>query len=113
MKPWANLDDAIAVVYHSWTTSRHHFQTLDPANRELRLIPLLRAECDKPLRIGALTHIDFKEAADLDLAWRQLLTALGAPPEPEAVPEPSSLVLGVGLACMCLVARRAAVRRRA
>src|SRR5262245_23689938 len=30
-------------------------QTLDPANRELRLIPLLKAECEKPLRIGALT----------------------------------------------------------
>jgi tetratricopeptide (TPR) repeat protein len=58
-------------------------QTLDPANRELRLIPLLKAECEKPLRIGALTHIDFTDGADLDLAWRQLLTALGAPPEPE------------------------------
>ena len=27
-------------------------QTLDPANRELRLIPLLKADCKKPLRIG-------------------------------------------------------------
>ena len=59
-------------------------QTLDPANRELRLIPLLKAECEKPLRIGALTHIDFTDGADQDLAWRQLLTALGKPPEPEA-----------------------------
>jgi tetratricopeptide (TPR) repeat protein len=56
-------------------------QTLDPANRDLRLIPLLKRECDKPLRIGALTHIDFTDGADLDLAWRQLRTALGAPPE--------------------------------
>jgi hypothetical protein len=64
-------------------------QTLDPANRELRLIPLLKAECEKPLRIGALTHIDFTDGADLDLAWRQLLTALGAPPplEPPKAPE--------------------------
>jgi tetratricopeptide (TPR) repeat protein len=63
-------------------------QTLDPANRELRLIPLLKAECKKPLRIGALTHIDFTDGADLDLAWRQLLTALGAPPPPEPPKEP-------------------------
>jgi tetratricopeptide (TPR) repeat protein len=63
-------------------------QTLDPANRELRLIPLLKTECQKPLRIGALTHIDFTDGADLDLAWRQLLTALGAPPAPPPPKEP-------------------------
>ena len=55
-------------------------QTLSPANRDLRLIPLLKAECKKPLRIAALTHIDFTDGADLKRAWRQLLTALGAPP---------------------------------
>jgi len=63
-------------------------QTLDPANRELRLIPLLKAPCEKPLRIGALTHIDFTDDADQDLAWRQLLTALGKRPEPEPPKEP-------------------------
>ncbi len=64
-------------------------QTLNPANRDLRMIPLLRTECEKPLRIAALTHVDFTEGADLDLAWRQLLTALGAPPvqEPPEAPE--------------------------
>lgn len=59
-------------------------QTLSPANRDLRLIPLLKTKCDKPLRIGALTHIDFTDDADHDLAWHQLLTALGKPPEPQA-----------------------------
>jgi tetratricopeptide (TPR) repeat protein len=63
-------------------------QTLDPANRQLRLIPLLKADCKKPLRIGALTHIDFTDGADLDLAWRQLLTALGAAPELPPPKEP-------------------------
>jgi len=58
-------------------------QTLDPANRSLRMIPLLKADCKKPLRIGALTHIDFTGGADLNLAWSQLLTALGNPLEPE------------------------------
>lgn len=63
-------------------------QTLDPANRELHLIPLLKAPCEKPLRIGALTHIDFTDGADEDLAWRQLLTALGKQPKPETPTEP-------------------------
>ncbi len=63
-------------------------QTLSPANHDLRLIPLLKTKCDKPLRIGALTHIDFTDGADYDLAWRQLLTALGKPPEPEPPERP-------------------------
>ncbi len=63
-------------------------QTLSPANRDLRIIPLLKAKCEKPLRIGALTHVDFTDGADLDLAWRQLLTALGKPPELEPPKEP-------------------------
>jgi hypothetical protein len=54
---------------------------LDPANRQLRLIPLLKKPCEKPLRISPFTHIDFTDGADLNLAWKQLLTALGAPPE--------------------------------
>ena len=63
-------------------------QTRDPANEQLRLIPLLKAECKKPLRIATLTHIDFTDDADHDLAWRQLLTALGRPPEPVPPEEP-------------------------
>ena len=51
-------------------------QTLGPANRNLRLIPLLKTECNKPLRVRALTHIDFTDGADFDLAWEQLLEAL-------------------------------------
>jgi tetratricopeptide (TPR) repeat protein len=56
-------------------------QTLSPANRDLRLIPLLKMPCDKPLRISALTHIDFTDRANIELAWRKLLTALEASPE--------------------------------
>jgi len=63
-------------------------QTLSPANRDLRVIPLLKTPCEKPLYVGALTHIDFTEGADQDLAWRQLLTALGAPPAPTAAEPP-------------------------
>ena len=35
------------------------------------------------------THIDFTDGADHDLAWRQLLTALGKQPEPEPPREPT------------------------
>jgi tetratricopeptide (TPR) repeat protein len=58
-------------------------QTLGPANRDRRLLPLLKTKCEMRLRIKALTYIDFTDGADLDLAWRQLLTALGRPPEPK------------------------------
>lgn len=64
-------------------------QTLSPANRDLRMIPLLKTPCDKPLRIAALTHVDFTDGADFDLSWRQLLIALGAAPEPVQPEAPS------------------------
>jgi len=51
-------------------------QTLSPANRDLRLIPLLKKECKTPIRTGTLVHIDFTDGADFVLAWRQLLAAL-------------------------------------
>jgi hypothetical protein len=63
-------------------------QTADPINEKLRLIPVLKESCELPSRIGFLTYIDFTDGADLDLAWRQLLTALGKPPEPESPEEP-------------------------
>lgn len=64
-------------------------QTLSPANRDLRLIPLLKRQCDKPLSIASLTHVDFTESAGHDLAWRQLLTALGAAADPPQDVQPS------------------------
>jgi hypothetical protein len=33
LKPWSNLDDAIVVVYHSWTASRHGIESLDTEKR--------------------------------------------------------------------------------
>lgn len=72
---WAEIENIMA-------------QTLSPANRDLRMIPLLKTECKKPLRIATFTHVDFTEGATLDLAWRQLLTGLGAPPEHETPKTP-------------------------
>ncbi len=54
-------------------------QTLDPASRQRRLIPLRKAPCDLPLRLQFLWPVDFVEPADWDIAWTQLLTALRAP----------------------------------
>jgi tetratricopeptide (TPR) repeat protein len=72
-----------------WAEIEHIMtQTLSPANRNLRMIPLLKAECEKPLRFRGLTHIDFTDGADIELAWRQLLTALGKPPDPEPPSDP-------------------------
>src|SRR6266851_4383184 len=55
-------------------------QTLDPANRKLRLIPLLKAKCDLPLRIRYLTYINFTEPENQEVAWSRLLAALGESP---------------------------------
>jgi hypothetical protein len=63
-------------------------QTLGPANRDLRMIPLLKTDCERPLRIAALTYLDFRNGGDFDLSWHQLLTALGAPPESKTEREP-------------------------
>jgi tetratricopeptide (TPR) repeat protein len=55
-------------------------QTLSPSNRDLRLIPLLRTPCAKPLHLEALTHVDLTETADSALGWHQLLSSLEAGP---------------------------------
>lgn len=63
-------------------------QTLSPSNRDLRLIPLRKAECELPLRIGYLTYVDFSDQSTVAFAWQQLLTALQA--APSANPAPSA-----------------------
>lgn len=61
--------------------------TLDPANRELRLLPLKLADCQLPVRYSYLTYVDFSDPdpEERDMAWRRLLDALHAP-APEANP---------------------------
>ena len=54
-------------------------QTLDPTNQKRRLIPLLKTKTDLPPRLGFITYVDFCNPHDWDIAWRQLLTALGSP----------------------------------
>lgn len=57
-------------------------QTLDPPNQERRLVPLLKAPCELPLRIRYLNHINFVDPDECQLAWQRLLTALGVAPVP-------------------------------
>jgi len=65
-------------------------QALDPAARQRRLLPLLKARCDElPLRIRHLTYVNFADPEEPEWAWAQLLTALGAPPLPVAPAEPT------------------------
>ena len=52
-------------------------QTLEPSNQTLRLIPLLKAKCDLPLRLKFMTYVNFVDPDDWDIAWKILLTALG------------------------------------
>lgn len=56
-------------------------QASDPTNEQRRLIPLRKQICEIPPRIKNLTYVDFTDPEEIDLAWRQLLTALGRPPE--------------------------------
>ena len=62
--------------------------TLDPANRQLRLIPLLKEKCELPVRIGYLTYVNFADPDDPAWPWTQLLTGLGAAPIQEPPPAP-------------------------
>lgn len=52
-------------------------QTLDPGNRQRRLIPLRKEECPLPTEIGYLNFVDFANPVDREIEWRKLLTALG------------------------------------
>jgi len=54
-------------------------QTIDPANRASRIIPLLRENCNLPLEIKYLTYVNFFDPDDWDIAWKQLFEALSAP----------------------------------
>jgi tetratricopeptide (TPR) repeat protein len=71
-------------------------QTLDPGNRELRLVPVLRTACNLPPRLSAFIRVDLTGEEDDGVAWNRLLTALGAPPgqeQPSVPPEEDWLLI--------------------
>ncbi|MDL1912892.1 TIR domain-containing protein, partial [Chloroflexi bacterium CFX6] len=61
-------------------------QTLDPANRKTRVVPMLKEKCKLPLEISYLTHVNFFDPDDWDVAWKQLLEALDSPVTPPPAP---------------------------
>ena len=95
-----NMQDAVQNSRHTllvltpaWAASQWTLyetlltRTADPAGLQRRTIPLRLERCELPEFISMLTWVDFTRPDRLDIAWTQLLTALGVPPLQEA-PEP-------------------------
>ncbi len=61
-------------------------QSLDPASRNQRFIPILKQPCELPLRLRQLIPVDLTDPDEdeIRIAWAQLLTALGKKPMVEA-----------------------------
>jgi len=60
-----------------WTDFEHVLtQTLDPASRGQRLIPLLLKPCELPPRIRALTYLDFTDSDQVTLQLERLIAAV-------------------------------------
>jgi len=52
----------------------------------MRVVPMLKEKCDLPIEIQFLTYVNFYNPDDWDIAWKQLLEALGSPVTPIAAP---------------------------
>ena len=63
-------------------------RTKDPAGLQRRTIPLLLQASELPEFISMLTWVDFTRPERRDIAWTQLLIAIGAPPEAKPAEEP-------------------------
>jgi tetratricopeptide (TPR) repeat protein len=82
-----------AYLASEWTEFENILvQTLDPAARKRRLIPVLQAPCRPNLRIRPLVSVDL--TADNDLQWQRLLKALD-PLQPPATNPIQNLTLAV------------------
>jgi hypothetical protein len=68
-------------------------QTLDPAARQRRIVPLLKVRVELPLHIGYLSYVDFSDPQDEALAWTRLLNALGASDAPSTPAMPVAPVV--------------------
>jgi hypothetical protein len=67
-----------AYLASQWTEFENLLlQMLEPSNQSLRLIPLLKVKCDLPPRLRMLTYVNFVDPNDWDIAWWQLIMALG------------------------------------
>ncbi|MEM9567393.1 MAG: toll/interleukin-1 receptor domain-containing protein, partial [Cyanobacteria bacterium P01_E01_bin.34] len=64
---------------------RYLLQIEDPTNTDLRLLPVLKEACELPSSISYLSHVNFTDPEELDIAWKQLFRAFGIV-EAEAAP---------------------------
>ena len=56
-------------------------QTISPANRDLRVVPILRKNCSLPVSIGYMNYVDFANSKNKEFAWKRLVDAVvGRPP---------------------------------
>jgi hypothetical protein len=51
-------------------------QTLDPANRERRFLPVILEKCELSLRVKYLNCVNFADPDDVDVEWERLMRAL-------------------------------------
>jgi CheY-like chemotaxis protein len=56
-------------------------QTLNPINRGLRLIPVLKSECELPVSISMLNYVNFTNIDDEEFLWKRLLDAVKNAPQ--------------------------------
>ncbi len=54
-------------------------QTLDAANQERRLLPVVYKQCEIPLRIKYLNCVNLDNPDDINIEWQRLFKAIGSP----------------------------------
>jgi tetratricopeptide (TPR) repeat protein len=90
-----NSRHTVLVLTPAWVESEWTFyeslltRTSDPAGLQRRTVPLRLQPWELPGFISMLTWVDFTRPDRLDIAWTQLLTAVGALPVQEAPEEPT------------------------
>jgi TIR domain len=72
-----------------WTThERQTVQNLDPMNRRVRLIPILKEKCELPQEINHLIYVDLTQP-NSEMGWNRLLQAIsGSTSPPTSFPSP-------------------------
>jgi transcriptional regulator with XRE-family HTH domain len=66
-----------AYLANEWVEAGNKMvQSLDPASRQQRLIPLLKESCVLPLRLSYLIPVDLADTRDVTLEWDRLIASL-------------------------------------
>lgn len=66
-----------AYLASQWTEFENVMaQTLDPAARQRRMLPLMLEKCELPLRIGMLVYLDFTRAEQHAKQFARLIAAV-------------------------------------